>query len=376
MVRKIVFGAVVAAFFSMGGVALSLFGQSGLSMSVSGYVKDVNSQQPIPGVKVYVFKRENGELTKTSYGVADRNGYYSIDYLDKGDYTFSASVPGIGSVRVVMIAMGGSLNDSIGRESKSLYDFEIGDGRHRFLNISLGENPYPYIEREDNELLNEINVTILYDIDDSELEFSRMEKMEPESTSCNGLTVREAKIRTVSDDIVLRGDNGKPAEGLFSFRLNAVSDSPKCVDRCKCEFGDVRGLIVPKIFLHSKNWYDKKFPFNSSKQNECWRRCALEHEKEHDAMLAQIACDVWNSYFLPWLNNLGCQTDGGCERLFEEFRREAEARMGSGLDAFEAGITKRSNQCKNDCRAVVVKAHEVVTHPSFEFSSGNNRREG
>ncbi len=49
--------------------------------------------------------------------------------------------------------------------------------------------------------------------------------------------------------------------------------------------------------------------------------------------------------------------------------------MASKMESLETEITKRSEQCKNDCHTVVVKAHEIIIHPVSEFQIGMSRGE-
>jgi len=69
-------------------------------MSVSGYVRDVNSNNPISNVTVILFKMRNGKIVKSFSESSDKTGFYKIRFLEAGIYKFALEIPEIGSIHI------------------------------------------------------------------------------------------------------------------------------------------------------------------------------------------------------------------------------------------------------------------------------------
>ncbi len=285
MMRKILLTAVMITYVTMGGAALPLHGHNDLLMSVSGCVRDVNSKQPVSGVEVYIFKRENGELTEGFKGKSGKNGYYSIDYLEAGDYIFSVCIPDIGDVYIMTFGNGGE-------PQKGYYDLEVVKGRHGKLNIFIGENSYPYIERYEDIVLNEVNVTMLY-----KLPWQRKARIAEgaleSSIECEGLVIDlpDENGTEIDDDKPLKTADGKECEALFDFQFS-FSGLAECKNG-KCDFSKMFATCDVNILRRKKSWYYSRYPERSKELNDCHRACAFVHEQVHYNDFLKNACPRW-----------------------------------------------------------------------------------
>ena len=59
---------------------MKIYPQSGLEMSVYGFVRDLDTNQALEGISVYFFRIKNDELTETFEGTSDKNGFYKARY--------------------------------------------------------------------------------------------------------------------------------------------------------------------------------------------------------------------------------------------------------------------------------------------------------
>ncbi len=68
------------------GTAFSLKAQSGLQMSVYGMVRDANTNLPLHGVGITIYKLEQEEITKVLHAKSNSKGFYEISLVEAGEY--------------------------------------------------------------------------------------------------------------------------------------------------------------------------------------------------------------------------------------------------------------------------------------------------
>lgn len=310
--------------------------RSGIQMSVSGFVRDAQTKMPLSGVTVYIFRenQEPGDTDNVFSGTSDNNGYYKIRFLDAGKYSFSIEIPGIGTVQIGMIANDGS-------STSDYYDFEITEGRNKRLNIFLGTNAYPYIERNDNKLWNEINFTMLYVVDGKEA-------ISPTQRGhvCNNMEILEpGKPQYISDETVIIID-GKEKSGIFKYQRERACNT-KCKNG-KCDFDICQAKVRTSIELHGAGWLKKKHPNWSDELIACQLKCLQTHEMVHYNMFIPICCEEWNN-FLDYLknsnNNICCKEKKDCDSHLEEKLKTFWDKVVSRMKGTETNAVKEQQGC-------------------------------
>ncbi|HLP48763.1 MAG TPA: carboxypeptidase-like regulatory domain-containing protein [Candidatus Kapabacteria bacterium] len=330
-------GVIAAAFFLLGLIITGsdIAAQSGLQMSVSGYVRDVATKMPIPGVTVYIFRanRDTEDIDNNVFsGTSDVNGHYKVRFLDAGKYSFSIEIPGIGGVHIGMIANDGS-------STAGYYDFEIEEARNKMLNIFLGTNSYPHIERKDCKLRSEINFTMLYVMDSKEASRSAQR-----GHVCNGMEIFEpGEPRYVTDETQIIVD-GKEKDGVFKYQFEHA-----CFNECrnrKCGFGFCQAELMTSIELHGPDWVKKKHPGWSNELIACQIDCLLKHEKVHYSMLIPICCEEWNNFLNSRKNkNICCEKNQTCK----DFTADKWKIFLDNVDAKMNGTETNANQVQQAC---------------------------
>ncbi len=348
IMREILLTLTVLTYLTMGGTGLPLYCQSGILMSVSGYVRDVNTHQPMGGVEVYLFRLENNDLSEGLSGKSNQNGIYCIEGLEAGNYTFSISIPGTGNIYISKIALRAQ-SSFWEEEEKNIYDIEIKEARNIKLNFFLGEDSSPDIERCDIKFENEIQVIMRY-ISGAPLEPSGIKSFsKPESPfTCSGLDISFPEMKLVPDYEVLRDNEGKEGIALLSSQITGKASTYKCDDG-ECDFGEVSGQIRSTISYHSDKWYSERYSFDDN-LNKCIKQCDLEHEGKHFGDLLSIGCKEWKK-FKDTLDNapISCDCSDDCaKKLLKRFNR-FKRKVAQGLNAREETITNESNTCKDEC---------------------------
>lgn len=123
--------------------------------SVCGYVKNINTGLPIDDATILILRKENNKIECIHTAKTDKNGFFIISYLSKGNYSFLIEMPAIG---IIAYAGVGALN---------FYDFEIKNEQNINLNFLLGESDVPSLEKKVSKDGNKINIKILYDKSDN-----------------------------------------------------------------------------------------------------------------------------------------------------------------------------------------------------------------
>ena len=324
------------------GNALTAFGQSGLEMSVSGLVKDFDSNAPIPGIEVIIFKVENDIITDVYNGTSDRNGFYKVRYLAAGKYKFSVDIPGLGMVLIGMIAVdGGTVND--------LYEFEVIEGINTILNFFLAENPYPHIERDDDKINNEINFTMLYVNPDSQNYIEKKSLLKLKETTCGSLKITDPAEIIVKDTDKIIID-GKEANASFCFQLKWSYDL-KCVKN-KCVYLNLYGLWITEIKMHSLKWYYDRYPYRSKELNACYRECSKKHEEYHNIMFGPIACEEWEKFLNSIDDSVCCCTEDDtlkCKNCIRKKIFEMRIIVANRIDKTEIKANSITYECQKKC---------------------------
>jgi hypothetical protein len=80
------------------------FSQTGLLMSVYGWIKNIETGNSIQGIIISLFKiTEDEKHIFISEGTSDENGFYKLKPLESGTYHFSIEIPGRGIVHIGFI---------------------------------------------------------------------------------------------------------------------------------------------------------------------------------------------------------------------------------------------------------------------------------
>jgi hypothetical protein len=285
------------------GNSFPVFAQSGLEMSVSGFVRDIDGDVPIPGIEVVIFKAENGIIADVFRGTSDRNGFYKVRYLAAGNYRFSVTMPTIGMIHIGMIT-------SNGKTYSHLYELKIRDGQNIRLDIFMGENPYPSLKR--NISLDGSTITFVMKFPKAKLLKKAMARNLLKSTeeSCEGLTVTGPEIYEVSDDEDLAVEEDDPEDkrdvefGAFRYIKALYKPKAECKEE-SCIFSNARLDIETCILIHSMNFYKEHFHTNDDEYAACLRECTKIHEFAHSDAFFPIACDLWK-HLLNDLKILTC----------------------------------------------------------------------
>jgi len=323
-----IFNFVLMLIVLIGGSAFRVYAQSGLQMSVSGYIRDVNSNVPIPGVEVLIFNLKQESGIRVYKGTSGANGFYKVRFLDAGEYQFSINNPGIGIIHIESIVQGGEVGNP--------YSFEITEGVNTTLNIFLGENNFPYIKVDTSEYSGEINFTMLY----MNRQIERRSKLSSTpviSKECEGLTwLFKTEETEVPDDVLLSYPPPKDAIdfGVFKIQYNFLPYGYSCENE-KCKFSNLRLEVDTCILIHSVNFYMEKYKF-AKDCAECFRKCTLDHENFHADSYFSIACEEWIN-FLNKLDSIHCCEGKDCTDKFYEYYLE-----------FRTNISNKSNKQHKD----------------------------
>jgi hypothetical protein len=340
---------VTILLFLLIGNAFPVFAQSGLEMSVSGFVRDVDSNAPIPGIEVVIFKVENEVITDVYNGTSDTNGFYKVRYLAAGNYRFSVTMPTIGMIHIGMIT-------SNGKTYSHLYELKIRDGQNIRLDIIMGENPYPSLKRKIS--LDGSTITFEMNFPKTKLLKKAMARnlLKDLEESCQGLTVTGPEIYPVSDDVDLVWEEDDPEDkkdvefGTFRYILARYMPNANCENE-KCIFYNFRVDVETCILIHSVNFFKEHFNTNDDEYAACLRECTKIHEFAHSDAFFPIACDLWK-HLLNDLKILTC--------------------CGKNIETCLDGFDKRYEIFKLDLKGQMVLTEDDVTPTDHRLKKSGN----
>lgn len=355
---KIIIAVTIFLSFIIGGVDAT-FAQSGLQMSVSGRVRDLNSHELIPGATITVFKLPADTLDDIFSGTSNESGFYKIRYLEAGDYRFLITIPFEGIVYVDGIEFGGSGRD--------FYKFKIEEGRNVNLNIFIGKDKSPDVSREDTFNGSVINFKLIYaDYDKISGKTESKSRSYIQSPGCdetyNGLVIKSAgEIITVGDNEKIMGSSKMEAGFIFNLEVfDPYINCNKQDDRCDIKFfnPNKKGLFSGDIKIHSFNWVKSHFdPQNQIPVDrfKCMYNALIYHEETH----RQLACsDIVKIEWDNFLSNLKKKFECKCEeknfcikvfvRYLEKFRKEVKEKiLRTEIDAILAQRYYMRTNCNN-----------------------------
>jgi hypothetical protein len=339
-IKKICYLVLIFLFLIIGS-DFHIFAQSGLQMSVSGYVRDVNSNMPIAGLEVLIFNLEQESRIKVFKGTTNVNGFYKVRFLNAGKYQFSINKPKIGIIHIDAIAQGGEVGNP--------YSFEIIEGVNKRLNIFMGENNFPYIKVDTSEYSGEINFTMLYM--KRQVEIKSIRSSAPVITKeCDGLTwIFKTEEIEVPDDYQLiypPPKDGSTDFGSFHFQYNFFTFEYSC-ENDKCKYTDFRLEVDSCILVQSVNFYMEKYKFTEDCA-KCFRKCTLYHENAHANSFFPIACEEWIN-FLNKFDSIPCCKDKDCTDTFYEYLSEFKKKIKSELEKEHDTLKVKDRECQSKC---------------------------
>lgn len=332
---------LVAIFLICIGSSVStLHAQSGLSMSASGNVRDVNSNKFIPNIRIFLFKIEYGQLTRAYSDVSNNSGYYKIRFLPAGKYRFGIDIPDIGYLHIFWLSDNGSA-------LVDYYDVEIKEGQNKIINILLGEAQYPSVSKLDNDLLGEICFTIEY-TSNSLKDIETIGKAA--QTPCEKLTITGPDIDVVGDDVPLLSMKGEPANGQIVFETS-FKYAYDCFKE-KCFYDNFRLNVNIVVKLHTPNYYKQFYPeIDDNNFFLCLKECTSKHEMYHFNAYPPVACKWWKE-FLNGVNSMEkeCCTDKeSCRENMNKRWGKYSAEIDKEMGETETGTETLSKKCDSDC---------------------------
>lgn len=121
--------------------------------SVSGYVKEINTEIPIHRVAIYIHEdnKQKKDQEQDLYIVkTDKKGFFNISIATPGDYSIFVEIPGVGVIAYTTIV------------EENFYKFNIKEGQKINFIFRIGENTMPVLEKKVSEDGNTIHVKMLY----------------------------------------------------------------------------------------------------------------------------------------------------------------------------------------------------------------------
>lgn len=339
-----VFIAILLLYISA--AVTPIHAQSGLSMSASGNVRDVSSNEFIPNIRIFLFKIEYGQLTKVYSDVSNNSGYYKIRYLPAGKYRFGIDIPEIGYLHIFWLSDNGSA-------LADYYDVEIKEGQNKIINILLGEAQYPSVSKSDNDLLGEICFTIEYTSNSlKDIKLSSKAAQTP----CEKLTITGPDIDVVEDDVQLLSMKGEPANGQIVFE-SSFKYAYDCFKK-KCFYDNFRLNVNIVIKLHTPNYYKQFYPeINDNDFFLCLKECTRKHEMYHFNAYPPVACKWWKE-FLNDVNSMEeecCIDKESCRKNMNKRWENYSAKIDKEMGETEIGAEALSKKCESSCLEIVNK---------------------
>lgn len=262
-------------FFIFLFLSIECFGQSGLLMSVSGKVLDINTNLPVKNFEVTLFRIENGNIVDVEFGKTDERGIYKIRYLKAGDYKYLIEIPNVGIVYI-----GGENDDG------SSYRFTLKEGRNLNLNFFIGTSKIFDVKKE-MKYNKIINVTFLYGEESTEVETQILRS----SSGCQLIIEDEPNepIEVGDNEDLGTGRNGKPAGGKYLYEIKIERAPFKCKNG-KCRIDWFKPKLETSIQIHSEKWFQDNYGKNyKDGLGGCLKGSMIEHEKKHWEDASQFA---------------------------------------------------------------------------------------
>jgi hypothetical protein len=283
------FGFIALLWFILSGAGAIIFAQSGLKMSVSGYVREVNTNIPISGVEVLLFDMEQDNGIKVFRGTSNSVGFYKIRYLAAGEYEFSVINPSIGLIHIETITQGG--------EHRNPYLFEIEVGINKTLNVYMGEYDYPLIKTSTSPDLSKIDFTMLYVKRQVQSRSAKAAASSVIYKECDGLTwIFNTDVREIEDDEYIKYPPPKDGVDFGGFTLQY--DFQEYTYQCKddlCKYSDFKLIVDSCIVIHKPSFYEKVLNL-PAKCAACYQQCTLNHENAHVNSFFPVACEEWINF--------------------------------------------------------------------------------
>jgi hypothetical protein len=335
------FGFIAMLWFILTGAGTIIFAQSGLKMSVSGYVRDVNTDIPIPGVEVLLFDMKQANGIKVYSGTSNSVGFYKIRYLAAGEYEFSVINPAIGFIHIETITQGG--------EHINPYSFKIEEGINKILNVYMGEYDYPLIKTSTSLDLTRIDFTMLYVKRQVQSRSAIADASAVIYKECNGLTwIFNTDVIEIEDDEYIIYPPPKDAVdfGGFAREYQFQKFKAECKDDL-CEYPDFKLIVDSCIVIHKTSFYEKIFNL-PAKCAACYQQCTLNHENAHVNSFFPIACEEWIN-FLDKFDTLPCCKNGDCKDQFYEHYGKFIKNINSKVNEEHKVLVVKDKECRASC---------------------------
>jgi len=266
------------------GSTLSVYAQSGLQMSVSGQVREFNSNEPLAGINIELSRLENEKITDIQSSKSNQNGYFKIRFLKTGHYKFSIDIPEIGLLYIDFVP-----------SRKNYYQVEIEDGKNIELNVFLGEYLFPYISRKDSLDSSKIDFVMFFTKEMVQGEHSYANEKINEAKEGGTVKKLEAPLNlsspcdllhfnywcpifTVPENFPLDFEDGARGVTLI-YKYYKGIDYDCEDDRCKYDFRIEAGacIAIKSPQWHAANMCDSQ----STECGECYYECTRKHELVH-----------------------------------------------------------------------------------------------
>jgi hypothetical protein len=347
----------ILLFFSLliAGIFFRSMSQTGLLMSVNGWVKDLETGNPIPGITIDLFKfTENESSVFISKGTSDINGFYKIKYLEAGLYYFFIETSDRGIVYIGFISFGGSEED--------YYKLEIKSGENKNLNIFIGEDPSPDVKREES-------------LDGKTIDFIMiLKKEEPlevtaqSSKNKNFLKAQQTEeqvykklrisnsldIKEVEADVKFERDESGQYYYDFNIRVQLFFMNGTCV------LGDCTGTFDGKIRIHKFDWYKKRTNDEQAKNGlpplsddtiRCLYDCVKTHEWTHWRLAPGVLKKHWDELLKKLISAPPAKCQADCDKFSYNYINQT-------LNSFKIGMrteTERpakeaGEECRKQCK--------------------------
>jgi hypothetical protein len=121
--------------------------------SVSGYVKEINTDIPIHRATINVFEdnKHKKDQERDLYIVkTDKKGFFNIAIVTPGNYSIYVEIPGVGMIGYINIG------------GPDFYKFKIKKGQNIKFNFIIGRSYIPIQEKKISEDGNIITVKIVH----------------------------------------------------------------------------------------------------------------------------------------------------------------------------------------------------------------------